>query len=151
MTGTVATPTGHHRLGPHVDHLEWVAAQLDGLPTERLQGVLRTALDCTDDDLLAHLIDCEAVLYPEAERASNAMTGAIRVLRIDQRMITELRHGLRHELAGDLDQTSRVAVREKLHSLVVLLRGHMTKHEELFVPLFARLTTDQAETTEELN
>lgn len=145
MRATAELATSHRRLAPHLDHIERIAAaQLDDLPAERLGSMLLAALDCVDDDRLEHLVECEAVLYPAAKRVSDAPRGATRVLRMDQRMMTELRHEVRRDLASDLDWRRSGAVREKLYGLALLLRGHITKHEELFVPLLEELRSDTA-------
>lgn len=134
-----ATRTWHRRVQPHLDHLARIVYQLETLDGERLRATLRAALDCTDDDLLPLIVESEAVLYPAVERASRDWVGARRMLRVDQRVITELRHELRGRLAGDLDDGSRAAIRERLYALHLLLRSQVVKHEELIAAALAGL------------
>jgi hypothetical protein len=130
MSAMAAT---HRDLQPHVDHLPRVVDHLQDLAAEQSRGLVHAVLDCIDDDLLPHLQECETVLYPALARRAHGDDGVIRVLRSDQRMIAEVRHELRALLAGDLDDRARLAIRERLFALRLLLRGHIEKHDELLV------------------
>lgn len=135
----------HHRMQPHLDHLARIVDQFEAFEGERLGGMLHAALDCTDDDLLPLIVESEAVLYPAVERTSRDGGGARRMLRVDERVITELRHELRGRLAGDLDDGTRVAIRERLYALHLLLRSHVVKHDELLAAALTGLDEHEDE------
>lgn len=135
-------------LRPHIDQLAQVIDPFDTVSGERLRAILRAALDCTDDGLLPLIVECEAVLYPAVERVSRDGAGARRMLRVDERVITELRHELRGRLAGDLDDHARAAIRERLYALQLVLRSHVTKHDELLAAVSAEADATAADAVE---
>lgn len=123
----------HQRLEPHLEFLVRLAAHLDDHDEQALRSMLLAGLDCADDDVLPHLEESAARLYPAVDPQSGPAT---QLMAAQRRAVGRVRHELRDRAIGDLDQQSRREdVRQRLYELNALVRSLLTQEAEVCLPL----------------
>jgi iron-sulfur cluster repair protein YtfE (RIC family) len=148
MTVTAALHDEHLGLLPHVEQLRTAAEAVDDLPPLRLAALLDEALRFLRDDLVPHATAEDDELYPVVEEVMEA-PGATATMRRDHveiaRLVDEL-GALTARLHATPSVTDPHGLRRVLYGLYAVIRLHLAKEEELYLPLLdAGLSAQRAE------
>lgn len=130
----------HGGLLPHLEHLEHLAAESATLDETELRTRLEEVLEFLRHGLLPHAEEEERSVYPAAEKLLRAVGGSTRTMSIDHRFIGEMVEQLEGTSSRPLSGSDRERARSLLYGLRALLEVHLTKENEVYVPLLNRLS-----------
>ncbi len=129
----------HGALLPQVRGLGDLAADAPALGEPQLRQRLAGALDFLRHGLLPHAAEEERSVYPAVEAVLRAVGGATRTMSTDHRVIAEMVAALGEVAGGPLSEGGRERARQLLTALQAVLELHLTKENEVYVPLLDRL------------
>ena len=138
----------HRELRPDIDALESLADAVGSVPAGDIVRRLDATLTFLTDHLLVHAQAEEQVLYPAVAQVLGAPATTTTMSRDHvaiREMTTELQALRRRLNPAHLTPNDERSLRQILYGLHTLVRVHLAKEEDVFLPaLDAALTADQA-------
>jgi len=137
----------HAELHAHLDHLRALADDGEATDGRQLRERLEHVIAFMRDGILAHAAIEEATVYPATDELLRALGGGTRTMALEHELIGARIAELEGLMAASpYDAAIRTELRCALTALDVVLRGHVEKEEQVYVPLLAHLTPAQSET-----
>jgi hemerythrin-like domain-containing protein len=131
----------HDHLVPSIEMLRKTGDLMDEVASSRSLREAVRAVEFLRDELIPHAREEDARLYPVVGRLLNSAEATATMTRDHAEVIT-----LTAELEQAVDNADPVAVRRLLYGLYHVLKLHLAKEEELYLPLLdSLLTPDEAE------
>lgn len=125
----------HRSLLPEVEGLAALATEAPDLDEPALRRGLESAVQFLDQGLLPHAAEEERSIYPAVEGVLRAVGGGTRTMSIDHRAIAAMATELGELAGGPLTALSRRRVERLLYGLSALVEVHLTKENEVYLPL----------------
>ncbi len=105
----------------------------------QLGGALRAAAAFFSSELLPHAAAEERLVYPAVERVLRSRGGSTQSMALDHRRIEDLTLALDQAANAQKGEIDRPAGRRALVALLAVVRLHLDKEEEDYLPLLAQL------------
>jgi iron-sulfur cluster repair protein YtfE (RIC family) len=135
----------HVRLQPHIRRIGDVADLVGEAELDELRPALDDVYEFLARKLVPHMVAKERALYPLLATAMGS-PGSTATMRLDHVEIARLTRELgilRKRLADDTVSPADIsALRRALYGLATLVRLHLAKEEELYLPLLDRILTE---------
>lgn len=135
----------HQELLPQIDALQTVADAVGHVPAHETASRLDDTLAFLSNHLLIHAQAEEEVLYPAVAKAMGAPEATATMLcdhAAIRQMTTDLRTVREHLGTDRLSDVDVRALHRLLYGLHTLVRVHLAKEEEVFLPLLDATLTD---------
>jgi len=138
----------HQELYPHVEALRMAGDAVGESLTSSAHERIEKAYNFLTRELLPHAEAEEKVLYPMIQKAMGAELATATMSR-DHHEVAQLTEELGtlrvHETQLTITFSQAMALRRILYSLYTLLKLHLAKEEEIYLPLLdTKLTTEEA-------
>lgn len=123
----------HAELREHVEHIRLAAREIPDLSPEERVELRARVLDFLSDTLVPHAKVEERVLYPEVARLLESPEATAPMVYDHLAIRTRIA-----DLA-DADSNDTARLQELLYGLYALIKVHLSKEEELYLPLLDTL------------
>ena len=130
----------HRELLAHLDHLRALADEAPELDEQTLTSRLEKVVGFLTHTLLPHAAIEEESLYPAVDRLLRATGGGTRTMSIDHQEIGQRVERLTAMVRQPLTPATRSAIAAALGVLDAVVRLHLRKEEEVYLPLLSRLS-----------
>ncbi|MFN8234300.1 MAG: hemerythrin domain-containing protein [Actinomycetota bacterium] len=134
----------HRAFLSHLDHLLDLAEAVPDLDEGDLRERLESVLGFLKGTLLPHAEAEERILYPAVDRLLRATGGGTRTMSIDHREIGERIEALAARAGSSLAPPDRAQIARSLVALEAIVRLHLLKEEEAYLPELAYLSGEEA-------
>lgn len=137
----------HKQLLVHIELLRTVANSVGSAPAETLREGVGQVYSFLIQQLIPHAQAEEQVLYPAVGRLLRAVEATETMSRdhLEVIRLTEELEGLRlHLFYAPMSEAEEQALRQVLYGLYAIIRLHLAKEEEIYLPLIeARLPDEE--------
>jgi hemerythrin-like domain-containing protein len=148
VTLTQSLREEHKELMPHIEMLRTVADAIGTMPIDTLRQHVYDVYMFLEHHLIPHAQAEEWALYPMVGTLMGASGATATMSRdhVEIGRLTEELASLKMQISGkSVSESQEKALRRVLYGLYAIVRLHLAKEEEVYLPLLdARLTPDEA-------